>query len=74
MNESYGLVIEKITDGSGSVTKITNKTPLNAFMMLKAKPGKRKTEYCLLINPYGYIFIDQWDVDFTKIYISFEET
>lgn len=73
MNKSYELAIEKIKKGDGSVTKITNQTPLNAFLMRKPNPGKRRVEYCLLITPYGYILIDQWDVDFTKYYISFED-
>lgn len=74
-DKPYGLIIEKSTtmtiNGKG-ITKITNKTDLNAFVKLKPVYPKRKvTDFCL-IKPDHFAVFEQ-DIDFTKIYISFEK-
>jgi hypothetical protein len=74
-DKPYGLIIEKSTtmtiNGKG-ITKITNHTDLHAILSLKPIYPKRKIETLTLIRPDEFAIYEE-DIDFTKIYISFEE-
>jgi hypothetical protein len=68
------LTIQKTWVGGNPVTKITNNTDFKAFLIWKPNPPKRKMVKEMMIRPFEFMIVDQFDIDFTHIYISFEAT
>ncbi len=73
INIHYGLCIEKKVTSNSSVTKVTNETQFFAFITKKTVSFERKYIDDYIISPYSFMFIDQEDIDFSNIFISFEE-